>query len=480
MKNYNKWLLSSLTFVALCSPSPVAAVAASGGNYALTKALVGASGVNSATSADYSAAYAVGEDISGTDSHDTEYDLLTGYLSSYPSGYVGPFSLVHATIGTTHILQDGLQVGVPVNATITLDFSSPLDATTIANGIQSLMVMDHLGQPQNSIVPSTFTYDVSGTTVTFSAQTTWPGNTLIDLVANNALQSIDGFTLAQPAHTPFITVLDPTQENVVLNPIPIPTSWAQTIAINRPHLNLDIPVGSLTDYAYVLVSEDPVHAPLQIDPTLINSANAKAQGTGGAYESPLALTEVAAYNTQGAPMSLGKAMSYTITSSGSGFVTGSGVSIRPQTLSLWTLDAAHALWVKMPDSQPEASGAVGAVTEFSVFALMGSADQDASSVYVYPLPWRPQGPNAGVGSGQTGTQADGIHFANLPSECTIKIYTPSGRLVREIHHSDLAGTIGQEKWDGNTSSGDHAASGVYLWRVESSSDSKNGKLIVIR
>jgi flagellar hook assembly protein FlgD len=68
----------------------------------------------------------------------------------------------------------------------------------------------------------------------------------------------------------------------------------------------------------------------------------------------------------------------------------------------------------------------------------------------------------------------------MPSECTIKIYTVSGSHVRTLSHSDLAGPVGQEKWDGNTSGGEHAASGVYLWRVESSADSKNGKLILIR
>ena len=116
----------------------------------------------------------------------------------------------------------------------------------------------------------------------------------------------------------------------------------------------------------------------------------------------------------------------------------------------------------------------------SVFALMGSAEGDASSVFVFPNPWRPHGRDAGNGAGQTGTDATGITFNNLPSECSIKIYTLAGNLVRALQHSDLAGPVGQEKWDGNTTSGDHAASGLYLWRVESSADSKNGKLLVIR
>ena len=113
-----------------------------------------------------------------------------------------------------------------------------------------------------------------------------------------------------------------------------------------------------------------------------------------------------------------------------GLAAGAGTPIRIQTLSLWSLDSAHALWVKMPDTRPNGSGVAGAVTQFSVYALMGSADSDASSVFVYPVPWRPHGPNAGEGPGQTGTQSGGITFSNLPSECTIKIYTVSGSHVR--------------------------------------------------
>ena len=62
------------------------------------------------------------------------------------------------------------------------------------------------------------------------------------------------------------------------------------------------------------------------------------------------------------------------------------------------------------------------------------------------------------------------------TQCTISIYTISGELVRTLQHSDLTGPLAQQTWDGNTSHGEHAASGVYLWRVESPVDSKNGKL----
>ena len=120
------------------------------------------------------------------------------------------------------------------------------------------------------------------------------------------------------------------------------------------------------------------------------------------------------------------------------------------------------------------------MTHFSVFALMGSPDGSASDSFAFPIPWRPHGQNAGSGPGQSGTEANGITFSNIPSECTIKIYALSGEQVRDIHHSDTGGLIAQEVWDAKTTHGDAVASGVYLWRVESSVDGKNGKLMIIR
>ena len=114
-------------------------------------------------------------------------------------------------------------------------------------------------------------------------------------------------------------------------------------------------------------------------------------------------------------------------------------------------------------------------------ALQGAAIAGpVSNVYVFPNPWRPHGPRAGNGSGQTGTDAGGITFANLPPECRIRIYTMSGRLVRDLRHSDAGAAPGLETWDGTTAAGGHAASGVYLYRAESASDGKNGTFMVIR
>ena len=480
MKNLKHILPSSLLALLLSCPFRLWAEPASGGNDELSKALHGESGVNQAASAEYSAAYAIGEDAAGTELVSADYDLTGGYFSGFASGYTGHFTLVSATVGAGKIMQGGFQIGVPLNATVQLVFSNPLDPSTIAQGIQVNLLMDHLASPQDQIAPSTCTYTVMGTTVVLSAQGAWLGNTFYDVVANGNLRSIDGFVLASPAHTTFITVLDPHQENVVLQPVPMAGGAMVPAMSGTPSINLDIPTGSLSDYAYVLVSQDPVHSPLQVDPAVLQQATAKAANTGGAYQSPLAIQEIAAYNEQGRPLSLAKSIAFSVSTTGGNPMSNGGVPIRADSLSLWSLDSAHALWVKMPDSRLNGTSVTGAVTQFSVYALMGSASSDASAVYVYPLPWRPHGPNAGNGPSQTGTESGGVTFSNLPSECDIKLYTVSGSRVRQLHHSDLTGPVAQEVWDGNTSGGEHAASGVYLWRVESSNDSKNGKLMVIR
>jgi hypothetical protein len=256
--------------------------------------------------------------------------------------------------------------------------------------------------------------------------------------------------------------------------------------VSAAPLIVDIPAGALPGYALVIVNPNPLTAPLQVSPSSIVQANQTAASQGGTYQSPVSLQEIAAYDLNQQPVTaLAQtahiALAYP-NSGGANIPTRTVTPVRDGSLSFFVLDSVHNLWVKMPDTQNNPGGAslTGALTKFGVYAVMGQASGDASSVYVFPTPWRPHGPNAGNGPGQTGTDSGGMTFAALPSECTIRIYTISGSLVRTIHHSDTSGSIAEEVWDGNTSGGEHAASGVYLWRVESVSDSRNGKLMIIR
>ena len=83
-----------------------------------------------------------------------------------------------------------------------------------------------------------------------------------------------------------------------------------------------------------------------------------------------------------------------------------------------------------------------------------------------------------------------VKFIHLPSECTIRIFTMSGDLVKVIRHRDTQ-TLdqgGTETWDftnespgssGTALSGQLIASGVYVYHVESPVGQATGKLVFI-
>jgi hypothetical protein len=73
-----------------------------------------------------------------------------------------------------------------------------------------------------------------------------------------------------------------------------------------------------------------------------------------------------------------------------------------------------------------------------------------------------------------------IKFLNLPAKAVIRVYTPSGGIVREIVHRDRTS---QETWDLKGSEGDGITPGVYIYRVEMYSErgetsSITGKLAI--
>ncbi len=453
----------------------------SGGDYVIIKDLPGASGTALTTSTDYTLAFAWGEPVSGDLISQSTYSIVSGYFGGGGFGNGLTFTVVSTQVGvpgSKAFFQDQIQVGLPFDAPVQAVFSDELDSSTIPSGVQAVLVMDHLGLVTNTSVPITTTFDPAKKAITIQPQGAWAGNTLYDIQLTPQLLSVDGSQLNQLTHIYFLTMLDPHQENVVLDPV-LPKAGAPGANGEGSAMSIDIPTESLSDYAMVLLSRDPLNAPLVADPKVIQDANDKARQAGGPYRVPVSIQEIVAYDTKGNVMGNLSTPARVTLDYGSANPPG---LIRPQTLALWVLDVEHRLWVKIPASQ-NTSGlntVTAPVSHFSVFALMGSSDGSASDSFAFPVPWRPHGPNAGSAMGQTGTEADGITFSNIPSECTITIYTLSGERVREIRHSDTGGLIAQEKWDVKTTHGDSVASGVYLWRVESSVDGKNGKLMVIR
>ncbi|MDZ7372292.1 MAG: hypothetical protein ONB12_14115, partial [candidate division KSB1 bacterium] len=82
-------------------------------------------------------------------------------------------------------------------------------------------------------------------------------------------------------------------------------------------------------------------------------------------------------------------------------------------------------------------------------------------------------------------------FTNLPERCTIKIFTVSGVLVRELHAPDDAVTSyngwgqannGMLHWDMLTSEGLEIAAGMYFYHVkdDQTGEEITGKFAVIK
>jgi hypothetical protein len=139
-------------------------------------------------------------------------------------------------------------------------------------------------------------------------------------------------------------------------------------------------------------------------------------------------------------------------------------------------DAAPSATTSAPRFTPAGAGLTPGTYALTVTATQGSQSVSAqaritlvssnlSAVKVYPNPWRKD---------KHGTHP--ITFANLSPNCTVKIFTVSGRQVREL--SAPAGIV---TWDLATDGGDRAASGIYLYLITDGQGNKvRGKIGVVR
>ncbi len=114
------------------------------------------------------------------------------------------------------------------------------------------------------------------------------------------------------------------------------------------------------------------------------------------------------------------------------------------------------------------SATAGPVNSFDIFV--------APNPYVFNDPQRSFGIN----------DPYKIEFRNLPENCTIRIYTVSGDLVRTLFHKpDQFGNLsGTESWNQKSDSGLLVAPGVYIYHIQSNTagldKSLSGKLVIIR
>ena len=93
------------------------------------------------------------------------------------------------------------------------------------------------------------------------------------------------------------------------------------------------------------------------------------------------------------------------------------------------------------------------------------AKQDLDRIRVVPNPyvaaesWEPNNPYA------SGRGPREIHFINLPSKCTIRIFNVNGTLIDKLEH-DAPGEDGTEIWDVLSKEGLSISYGIYLYHVD--------------
>jgi len=100
---------------------------------------------------------------------------------------------------------------------------------------------------------------------------------------------------------------------------------------------------------------------------------------------------------------------------------------------------------------------------FEVRASLSYAAVDLSSVQVFPNPFFPaQG---------------GLVFAGLTPDSRVCIYDLAGQLVRQLQEKNSDGGV---RWDGLNAAGKSVHTGMYLYRVESATQVRQGKFVLVQ
>lgn len=127
--------------------------------------------------------------------------------------------------------------------------------------------------------------------------------------------------------------------------------------------------------------------------------------------------------------------------------------------------------------------------EVLAYALSGTdeVEERGLKVQVYPNPYRIDGGYAAAGfenrdRTKSAERSRSINFFNLPSVCTIRIFTVDGDLVDEIHHDrpDAGPDAQLERWDIISRNTQEVVTGIYIYHVESALGDQIGKIVIIK
>jgi len=180
-----------------------------------------------------------------------------------------------------------------------------------------------------------------------------------------------------------------------------------------------------------------------------------------------------------------RTVSFTITNTGGGELTGtitcsdSWVTVTPASFSAAPVTVELAI-----DCSGIPLGQNISVIQINTNAGSQnlSVGYNVTCVLAKPNPARLTGPSRL--SPQDGQTAHLITFYGsgiVPGATSIKIYTLSGELIKEVHSPQSTVDSGQEiYWDGNNENGQLVSNGIYLYTYESPREKGVGKFTVVR
>ncbi|MFA5183140.1 MAG: Ig-like domain-containing protein [Syntrophales bacterium] len=347
------------------------------------------------------------------------------------------------------------------NAGLVITFSQEMDKSTTAAALLLKPISDNLAVSLDAAaISGSTTWDATSKTLYFTpAGSLSKGYTYRVTISTNA-QNANLIALATSESWLFTATYDHTKANALTS-----LDGKVKVTLNSGALPFD---------GYININRDPRTNPIAVDPNQIVLANSKVAAEGDPNHYPLlgSITEFLTYNADGTRSSTRFADAVTIVFfyddiDNDGIVDGTSPPVSAADLALFRLDESHGLWVKVPGSVVNLIGhyVSAPVNSFSVYALMANPAASAASPYAFPNPFKP---SAGHST---------VTFTNLPAQCVIKIFTLSGELAKTINETN--GT-GQYVWDVKNESGEGLASGLYLYVIKSNTETKTGKLVIIK
>ena len=338
-------------------------------------------------------------------------------------------------------------------------FSQNMDTDSVETAFILKAILDNNNSAVDIEITGTTTWDALDRIFTFSPSGLTKGYTYLASFETTA-RNADLISLASVESWAFTTVYDHTQENKLIS--------------DDGDAKVDLGTETLPDDGYVEINREPRTAPVAVDADKITSAINKVLAEGNPLHYPIesTITEFVLFDSEGTEVATRFAESAVLTlyyddEDSDGIVDGTDPEINEENLLLYRLDETNSLWVRVPNSTVNATAnyVYAPVNSFSVYTLMSTAALTLTNSYSFPNPYKPS-------DGHTT-----ITFTNLAAQCTIRIFSLSGELVKTISESD---GDGQNSWDVTNEGGEALHSGLYLYVISSTDDVKKGKLVVIR